>query len=85
MERNRTWCGSWLVAMKERFGTKSFSELLAPAIYYAENGVPINEVTAEDWRKFEKSLGRTSLFQSNISGQLASEPRGSEKSGRTQI
>jgi gamma-glutamyltranspeptidase/glutathione hydrolase len=44
------------VAMKERFGTKSFSELLAPAIYYAENGVPINEVTAEDWRKFEKAL-----------------------------
>ena len=43
-------------ALQQRFGTKSFSVLLAPAIYYAENGVPINEVTAEDWRDFEKAL-----------------------------
>jgi gamma-glutamyltranspeptidase / glutathione hydrolase len=37
-------------AMREKFGTKPFSELLAPAIYYAENGVPINEVTAGLWQ-----------------------------------
>ncbi len=43
-------------AMRERFGTKPFSELLAPAIYYAENGVPINQVTAGLWNMAEKRL-----------------------------
>src|SRR5215472_1970362 len=28
-------------ALRTRFGTKKFSELLAPAIYYADNGFPI--------------------------------------------
>ena len=28
-------------AMREKFGTKPLSELLAPAIYYAENGFPL--------------------------------------------
>lgn len=37
------------VALRERFGTLPLSTLLAPAIYYAENGVPINEVTAGLW------------------------------------
>jgi gamma-glutamyltranspeptidase/glutathione hydrolase len=43
-------------AMRERFGTKPFSELLAPAIYYAEHGVPINELTADLWRASETEL-----------------------------
>ncbi len=43
-------------AMRDRFGTKPFSELLAPAIYYAENGVPINQVTAGLWRASETFL-----------------------------
>jgi gamma-glutamyltranspeptidase/glutathione hydrolase len=43
-------------AMRERFGTKPFSELLAPAIYYAETGVPINQVTAGLWYGAEKRL-----------------------------
>lgn len=43
-------------AMRERFGTKPFSELLAPAIYYAEKGVPINQVTAGLWNAGEKRL-----------------------------
>jgi len=43
-------------AMRERFGTKPFAELLEPAIYYAENGVPINQVTAGLWRANEKYL-----------------------------
>ena len=42
--------------MRERFGTKPFAELLAPAIYYAENGVLINQVTAGLWRAGEKLL-----------------------------
>src|SRR5215510_11332050 len=36
-------------ALRTRFGTKPFSELLAPAIYYAENGFPVTEVIARGW------------------------------------
>lgn len=36
-------------SMRARFGTKPFSELLAPAIYYAENGFPLSERTASSW------------------------------------
>jgi gamma-glutamyltranspeptidase/glutathione hydrolase len=36
-------------AARIRFGTKPFSELLAPAIYYAENGFPVAEVVARGW------------------------------------
>jgi gamma-glutamyltranspeptidase/glutathione hydrolase len=36
-------------AARTRFGTKPFSELLAPAIYYAENGFPVAEVVARGW------------------------------------
>ena len=33
-----------------RFGKKSFKEVLQPAIDYAENGFPISERIANDWR-----------------------------------
>jgi gamma-glutamyltranspeptidase/glutathione hydrolase len=46
-------------AMRERFGTMPFSTLLAPAIYYAENGVPINEVTSRLWRGAQRLLQAT--------------------------
>src|SRR5918994_2740394 len=36
-------------AMRTKFGTKPFSELLAPAIYYAENGFPLSEKIAAGW------------------------------------
>ncbi len=36
-------------ALRERFGTKPMSELLAPAIYYAEHGFPVSEVIAAHW------------------------------------
>src|SRR5499433_3509223 len=36
-------------ALRSRFGTKRFAELLAPAIYYAENGFPISEVIGRGW------------------------------------
>lgn len=38
-------------AMRRRFGTKPFSELLAPAIYYAENGFPLSETIAGGWAR----------------------------------
>ncbi len=36
-------------ALRSRFGTKPFSEILAPAIYYAENGFPMTEVIGTNW------------------------------------
>jgi gamma-glutamyltranspeptidase/glutathione hydrolase len=36
-------------AMHKRFGTLPFSELLAPAIYYAQNGFPLAERNARYW------------------------------------
>ncbi len=41
-------------AMRGRFGTKPFSELLAPAIYYAENGFPLSETIAGAWARSVK-------------------------------
>jgi gamma-glutamyltranspeptidase / glutathione hydrolase len=38
-------------ALHDRFGTLPLSTLLKPAIYYAENGVAINEVTAGLWSR----------------------------------
>ena len=43
-------------AMRTRFGTKPFSELLAPAIYYAENGFPLSETIAAGWGRSAKML-----------------------------
>ena len=37
-------------AMAERFGRFDFPTLLAPAIHYAERGVPLAELTAASWR-----------------------------------
>src|SRR5438309_2180242 len=36
-------------ALRKRFGTKPFSELLASAIFYAENGFPLPEIGARSW------------------------------------
>jgi gamma-glutamyltranspeptidase/glutathione hydrolase len=43
-------------ALHERFGTLPFSTILAPAIYYAENGFPVNQVTAGLWSHSVKFL-----------------------------
>jgi gamma-glutamyltranspeptidase/glutathione hydrolase len=37
-------------AMLKRFGTKSLKEMLAPAAAYAEEGFPVSERIADDWR-----------------------------------
>ena len=36
-------------ALRRRFGTKTLSELLAPAIFYADNGFPVSEVISRSW------------------------------------
>ena len=40
--------------LRQKFGTKSFAELLAPVIDYAEKGVPVPEVIAGYWKSAEK-------------------------------
>jgi len=39
-----------------RFGTKKFSEVLAPAIYYAREGFPVSEWDAKYWLAEEEHL-----------------------------
>jgi gamma-glutamyltranspeptidase/glutathione hydrolase len=44
--------------LRTKFGTKSFKELLAPSIAYAEAGVPVPEVIAGYWKASERTLSR---------------------------
>jgi gamma-glutamyltranspeptidase/glutathione hydrolase len=37
-------------ALRQKFGTKSFADLLAPSIRYAEEGAPVPEVIAGYWK-----------------------------------
>src|SRR5262249_5694886 len=43
-------------ALRNKFGTQSLATLLAPAIYYAEEGFPVTELIAEGWDISEKLL-----------------------------
>jgi gamma-glutamyltranspeptidase/glutathione hydrolase len=36
-------------ALRSRFGTRPFTELFAPAIWYAEQGFPVTEIIAREW------------------------------------
>jgi gamma-glutamyltranspeptidase/glutathione hydrolase len=42
--------------LRARFGSKSFAELLAPAINAAENGFPVSEIIGLGWKGSEDSL-----------------------------
>ena len=41
-------------AMRDKFATMKFEKLLAPAIYYAENGYPVTEIISQEWNGSEK-------------------------------
>ncbi len=43
--------------LKDKFGSKQWSEVLAPAIWYAEQGFPVSEVIGASWKGAERSLG----------------------------
>ena len=53
-------------AMRTNFGTRSFDELLAPAIYYAESGFPVGEVTSRLWRGAESKQGANAAFNATF-------------------
>jgi gamma-glutamyltranspeptidase/glutathione hydrolase len=42
--------------LRKRFGSKAWSELLAPAIAYAEHGFPVSEIIAADWKLAEAEV-----------------------------
>jgi gamma-glutamyltranspeptidase/glutathione hydrolase len=44
--------------LRQRFGTRPLSELLAPAIAYAEEGFPVSEIIADDWQGGAAELAR---------------------------
>ena len=43
-----------------------FDDLLAPAIYYANNGFPVTEVTARMWKESERTLDAISNAKSTF-------------------
>jgi gamma-glutamyltranspeptidase/glutathione hydrolase len=46
-------------ALRKKFGTMDFDKLLAPAIYYAENGFPVTELISAGWHSSAKLLAST--------------------------
>jgi gamma-glutamyltranspeptidase/glutathione hydrolase len=42
--------------LRRKFGTRSWSDLLEPAIRHAEDGFPVSEIIAADWRSSEDAL-----------------------------
>lgn len=53
------------VTLLEKYGTVKLSELLMPAIEYAENGFPVMEKAAADWADSVEKLKRTPASSSN--------------------
>jgi len=53
------------VTLRDKYGTMSLSQLLAPAIGYAEDGFPVMEKTAEDWDAEVRKLSRTPAAAAN--------------------
>lgn len=53
------------VTLRDKYGTMSLADLLAPAIEYAERGFPVMEKTAEDWHAELEVLRRTAAAASN--------------------
>ena len=53
------------VTLRDKYGTMKLSDLMAPAIDYAENGFPVMEKTAEDWQAEVRKLSRTPAAKEN--------------------
>src|SRR5579864_104159 len=50
-------------ALHDKFGTMGFDKLLAPAIYWAENGYPVTELIGQDWGASTKRLATEPGFK----------------------
>ena len=60
-------CVAGWEALKDRFGTLSFSKTLAPAIFYAQNGFPLAERNARYWasKRFLHQAGFQQTYMPN--------------------
>jgi len=56
-------CVDGWFALHTRFGNLSMDQILAPAIYYAENGFPVTELIASYWQSGSRSLQRFPGFK----------------------
>lgn len=65
-------CVSGWQELKDRFGTMSFEELLAPSIETAEEGFPVTEVIAGSWRG---SVGRLKEWPDSVATFLVDGKR----------
>src|SRR4051794_35553319 len=45
-------------ALRARFGKLPMSDLLAPAIFYAEHGYPVSEMVAATWARYARVLAQ---------------------------
>jgi gamma-glutamyltranspeptidase/glutathione hydrolase len=63
-------------ALRDRFGTKPLSELLAPAIFYANEGFPVGEITAQAWAAASGKLKSPSAARTYLSDGRT--PRGGD-------
>jgi|SRR5579872_705723 len=50
-------------ALHDKFGTMGFDKLLAPAIYWAENGYPVTELIGQEWGASTKRLATEPGFK----------------------
>ncbi|HEY2849702.1 MAG TPA: gamma-glutamyltransferase [Gemmatimonadaceae bacterium] len=50
-------------ALRSRFGTFGFDKLLAPAIYYAENGFPVSQIISENWQPAATNAAGNAAFK----------------------
>ncbi|HSD84706.1 MAG TPA: gamma-glutamyltransferase [Anaerolineae bacterium] len=50
------------ITLLERHGTLSLSEVLTPAIEYAERGFPVSEIIAAEWQELEELLQGTAFL-----------------------
>jgi gamma-glutamyltranspeptidase/glutathione hydrolase len=56
-------------ALLSKYGTMSLSQVLAPAIEYAEKGFPVSPIIAEDWRRSsERNPNSPDLFRTYMPG-----------------
>ena len=50
-------------ALRSKFGTLGFDKLLAPAIFYSENGFPLSEIISENWQIAETNPAANAPFK----------------------
>ena len=69
-------------ALRTKFGTFGFDKILAPAIYYAENGFPVSQIISENWQPAATNPAGNAAFKTTYlidgkapqPGQLFSNP-----------